>query len=83
MLTTDPVTALTPMPGCSMKIFSGDPSQREVAENVKIGDPLTLVVTLDEQDAYGIRVTDCLVSFYFKFTLDLLLYINLKLKMKH
>lgn len=44
-----------------MKIFSGDPSQREVAENVKIGDPLTLVVTLDEQDIYGIRVTDCLV----------------------
>lgn len=56
------------MPGCSMKIFSGDPSEREVAENVKIGDPLTLVVTLDEQDVYGIRVTDCLVSFkhYYK-----------------
>lgn len=50
------------MPGCSMKIFSGDPSQKEVAENVKIGDPLTLVVTLDEQDIYGIRVADCLVS---------------------
>ncbi|XP_018567195.1 uncharacterized protein LOC108907853 [Anoplophora glabripennis] len=56
-----PHTALAPMPGCSMKIFSGDPLQKEVAENVKIGDPLTLVVTLDEQDTYGIRVTDCLV----------------------
>ncbi|XP_074042601.1 zona pellucida domain-containing protein piopio [Leptinotarsa decemlineata] len=56
-----PLTALAPMPGCSMKIFSGDPTQKEVAENVKIGDPLTLVVTLDQQETYGIRVTDCLV----------------------
>lgn len=44
-----------------MKIFSGDPSLKEVAENVKIGDPLTLQVALDDQDIYGIRVTDCLV----------------------
>ncbi|XP_025834629.1 uncharacterized protein LOC112905777 [Agrilus planipennis] len=49
------------MPGCSMKIFSGDPTQHEVAESVKIGDPLTLVVSIDEQDTYGLRVTDCLV----------------------
>lgn len=63
LMSADPVTALVPMPGCSMKIFSGDPLQKEVAENVKIGDPLTLVVSLEEQDAYGIRVTDCLVSF--------------------
>ncbi|XP_057662554.1 cuticlin-4 [Diorhabda carinulata] len=57
----DRLTALAPMPGCSMRIFSGDPTKKEVAENVKIGDPLTLVVTLDEQDTYGIHVTDCLV----------------------
>jgi hypothetical protein len=49
------------MPGCNMKIFSGDPTYKEVAENVKIGDPLTLVITIDEQDTYGIRITDCLV----------------------
>lgn len=49
------------MPGCTMKIYSGDPSLKEVAENVKIGDPLTLQVALDDQDTYGIRVTDCLV----------------------
>lgn len=61
MKSSDPVTSLTPMPGCTMKIFSGDPDKREVAENVKIGDPLTLQVSLDEQDTYGIRVTDCLV----------------------
>lgn len=61
LMAADPVTALSPMPGCTMRIFSGNPNQKEVAENVKIGDPLTLVVTLDPQDVYGIRVTDCLV----------------------
>lgn len=60
-MAADPVTALAPMPGCNMKIFSGDPTARDVAENVKIGDPLTLVISIDEQDTYGIRVTDCLV----------------------
>ncbi|KAJ8926135.1 hypothetical protein NQ315_009992 [Exocentrus adspersus] len=57
----DSDTTLAPMPGCSMKIFSGDPLQKEVAENVKIGDPLTLVVSIDHQPTYGIQVTDCLV----------------------
>ncbi|CAG9835377.1 unnamed protein product [Diabrotica balteata] len=61
LMAADPITALSPMPGCNMKIFSGDPTMNEVAENVKIGDPLTLVVNLDEQETYGIRVTDCLV----------------------
>ncbi|KAJ8963335.1 hypothetical protein NQ318_018806 [Aromia moschata] len=61
LMSADPVTSLAPMPGCSMKIFSGDPTQKEVAENVKIGDPLTLVIAIDEQDTYGIRITDCLV----------------------
>ncbi|XP_068894436.1 cuticlin-1-like [Tenebrio molitor] len=61
LMAADPVTALAPMPGCNMKIFSGDPTYKEVAENVKIGDPLTLVITIDEQDTYGIRITDCLV----------------------
>lgn len=46
-----------PMPGCHMKIFSGD----NVAENVKIGDPLKLMVTIDKQSVYGLHVTDCLV----------------------
>ncbi|XP_065167858.1 cuticlin-4 [Atheta coriaria] len=57
----DPVTATAQMPGCTMKIFSGDPSVKEVAENVKIGDPLTLQIALDQQDTYGLRITDCLV----------------------
>lgn len=46
-----------PMPGCHMKIFSGD----NVAENVKIGDPLKLMVNIDKQTLYGLHVTDCLV----------------------
>uniref|UniRef100_A0A1B0CW88 ZP domain-containing protein n=2 Tax=Lutzomyia longipalpis TaxID=7200 RepID=A0A1B0CW88_LUTLO len=45
------------MPGCHMKIFSGG----SIAENVKIGDPLTLIVNIDRQDVYGLHVTDCLV----------------------
>lgn len=49
------------MPGCTMKIFSGDPSEKAVAESVKIGDPLTLVISIDAQDTYGLRITDCLV----------------------
>lgn len=63
-MAADPLKVLAPMPGCNMKIFSGDPTEKEVAENVKIGDPLTLVVSLDEQETYGIRVTDCLVRAY-------------------
>lgn len=46
-----------PMPGCHMKIFSGN----VVAENVKIGDPLTLNINIDKQNIYGLHVTDCLV----------------------
>lgn len=61
LMDAKPVTSLAPMPGCTMKIFYGDPTMREVAENVKIGDPLTLVVQLDPQELYGISVTDCLV----------------------
>uniref|UniRef100_A0A182QJT9 ZP domain-containing protein n=1 Tax=Anopheles farauti TaxID=69004 RepID=A0A182QJT9_9DIPT len=46
-----------PMPGCHMKIFTGE----KLAENVKIGDPLTLVINIDKQEEYGLHVTDCLV----------------------
>lgn len=56
-----PLTATAPMPGCSMKIFYGDPTQKEVAENVKIGDPLTLAIHIDDQPLYGLRISDCLV----------------------
>lgn len=45
------------LPVCHMRIYSGD----NVAENVKIGDPLTLKILIDKQDTYGLYVTDCLV----------------------
>ncbi|KAJ9574705.1 hypothetical protein L9F63_008118, partial [Diploptera punctata] len=61
MMDATPLTATAPMPGCTMKIFYGDPSEHEVAENVKIGDPLTLVISIDEQDVYGLWISDCLV----------------------
>ncbi|KDR07206.1 Cuticlin-1, partial [Zootermopsis nevadensis] len=61
MMDASPLTATAPMPGCTMKIFYGDPSLHEVAENVKIGDPLTLVISIDQQDAFGLRISDCLV----------------------
>lgn len=61
MLGTTPLVATAPMPGCSMKIFVGDSEEEVIAENVKIGDPLTLVINIDYQETYGMRVTNCLV----------------------
>lgn len=49
------------MPGCTMKIYQGDPDQKEVAESVKIGDKLTLHIGIDSQQVYGLKITDCLV----------------------
>lgn len=46
-----------PMPACHMKIYSGE----KLAENVKIGDPLKLMVNIDKQENFGLHVTDCLV----------------------
>ncbi|OAD54311.1 Cuticlin-1 [Eufriesea mexicana] len=61
MLQSLPLQATAPMPGCTMKIFSGDPTRHQVAENVKIGDPLTLVISIDKQEMFGLKISDCLV----------------------
>ncbi|KAK6634722.1 hypothetical protein RUM43_012124 [Polyplax serrata] len=61
MTDTEPLLATAPMPGCTMKIYYGDPHNKEVAENVKIGDPLTLVIAIDSQEVYGLKISDCLV----------------------
>jgi hypothetical protein len=37
------------MPGATMRIYAGEPVDGRVAESVKIGDPLTLVVGIDQQ----------------------------------
>jgi len=60
-LGTTPLTATAAMPASSMRIYYGEASEGLVAENVKIGDPLSLVVSIDEQDIYGMHVTECLV----------------------
>lgn len=46
-----------PMPACHMKIYSHE----KLAENVKIGDPLKLMINIDKQESYGLHITDCLV----------------------
>lgn len=55
------LTATAPMPGCFMRLYAGDSSDKQVAENVRIGDPLTLSISLDDQEIYGMYITDCLV----------------------
>ncbi|XP_017866452.1 PREDICTED: uncharacterized protein LOC108616029 [Drosophila arizonae] len=47
-----------PMPGCHMKIYN---DQHKIADDVKIGDPLTIVISIDKQELYGLHVTDCIV----------------------
>lgn len=61
LLGSTPLTATAAMPGTSMKIYYGEPVEGDVAESVKIGDPLSLVVSIDSQDIYGMHVTDCYV----------------------
>jgi len=58
---TTPVVAAAPMPSCSMKILMTESGKEMVAESVKIGDRLTLTITIDNQDVYGMKVTNCLV----------------------
>jgi len=60
-LGTTPVLSSAPMPSCSMKIFMTESGKEMVAESVKIGDRLTLTIAIDDQDVYGMKVTNCLV----------------------
>ncbi|OQR69596.1 cuticlin-1-like [Tropilaelaps mercedesae] len=48
-------------PDVHMKIYVGNSEQAVVAENVKIGDPLTLSIAIEPNPIYGIRVTNCVV----------------------
>lgn len=47
-----------PMPGCHMKIYN---DEHKIANDVQIGDPLTIVINIDKQELYGLHVTDCIV----------------------
>jgi hypothetical protein len=56
---TMPLLATASMPMCTMKIYRID--QDNVAESVKVGDKLVMVIEIDRQDMYGMRVTNCVV----------------------
>lgn len=56
---TMPLLATASMPTCTMKIYRID--QDNVAESVKVGDKLVMVIEIDKQDMYGMRVTNCMV----------------------
>ena len=60
---TTSVVSTAPMPSCNMKITlaSDEDNSRSNAESVKIGDKLTLTISIDYQDIYGMKVTNCLV----------------------
>jgi len=61
MIGTTPIMAAAPMPSCSMKIYLADSTNELSAESVKIGDRLSLSISIDYQDVYGMKVTNCLV----------------------
>ncbi|XP_028967988.1 cuticlin-1-like [Galendromus occidentalis] len=48
-------------PDVHMKIYVGNSEREVIAENVKIGDPLTLSIAIEPNPTYGIRVTNCVV----------------------
>lgn len=56
---TTPILATAPMPSCTMKIFRKGRS--DVAEAVKIGDKLVMIIEIDHQEMYGMRVSNCFV----------------------
>uniref|UniRef100_A0A6G1SIX7 Cuticlin-1 n=1 Tax=Aceria tosichella TaxID=561515 RepID=A0A6G1SIX7_9ACAR len=59
---TPSVMGSASMPSCTMRIYSSNDLSHEVsAENVRIGDELQLIINLDDQDVYGMLVTNCLV----------------------
>ena len=44
--TNKPLVATAAMPSTSMKIYRGESVDGRVAESVKIGDPLTMVISI-------------------------------------
>lgn len=57
--TSAPLLATASMPSCTMKIFRS--GRDDVAETVKVGDKLIMVIEIDQQDMYGMRITNCVV----------------------
>ncbi|GBL88319.1 hypothetical protein AVEN_16116-1, partial [Araneus ventricosus] len=46
---TTPAKNSAPLPTCSMHIYVGRPSEHVIAEHARIGEYLTLVISIDEQ----------------------------------
>lgn len=57
---TTPLLATASMPSCTMKIFRSGHDDN-IAETVKIGDKLIMVIEIDQQDMYGMKITNCVV----------------------
>lgn len=61
-----PLPSVAELPRVSMKIYHNDPEKnriQSVAENVKIGDPLAIVVEMEpSNNDFGIKIADCLVK---------------------
>lgn len=56
---TMPLLATASMPICQMRIYRID--QDSPAETVKVGDKLVMVIEIDKQEMYGMRITNCVV----------------------
>jgi hypothetical protein len=44
-----------------MRIYAGDGTTKQLPENIKIGDPLSMIINIDQQEKYGITISDCMV----------------------
>jgi hypothetical protein len=51
----------TSLPGVMMRIYAGDGATKQLPENIKIGDPLSMIINIDQQEKYGITISDCMV----------------------
>ena len=57
------LASATPLPATMMHIYAGNMTEHVTADHVKIGQNLTLVVELEQQQqpVFGMKVTDCSV----------------------
>ncbi|XP_028173263.1 cuticlin-1 [Ostrinia furnacalis] len=49
------------LPSVTMQLFKGDPEDKHEVSEAKVGDTVTLVVSLEKQDNVGMLVRDCYV----------------------
>ena len=84
--TNKPLVATAAMPSTSMKIYRGESVDGRVAESVKIGDPLTMVISIGKlkNNNFGTQFGNFGIflsfRFYVKSILDKLEVLKLPLK---